>query len=384
MKRNKKKILFIDHTPFVGGAQISLMQHLENIDRENYELCLVCSGDALASGFIEKCDELSVQCRFLSFGRLKTFNPISLVRLARSIFELIRIVKNNNPDILVSNTVRASIIGSVTAIICNKKIVWNIRDYTFPIFLFRFLSRVPKKIIFNSEATALHYGDFPELRKKKEVVYVGRNYDDIKNVDLSHIEMIKNEYGITKEDIVLGFVGRLVDWKGAQVLIEAMCELSEEGLSNVKCLIIGTGDGQKESNEKYLKKMVSENGLSGKIIFTGHQKKIYDFMSIIDILCLTSIEPEPFGAVVIEAMMSGSLVVATNIGGPAEIIRDQVNGFLVPPGDAGELSKKIKYLIDNREKTVEIAEFSRQMAIDRFSAVKTTRKMEEIYKIVLK
>ena len=105
---------------------------------------------------------------------------------------------------------------------------------------------------------------------------------------------------------------------------------------------------------KDIKKEIGDNGLDENIILTGYRSDIANLINAIDVLIHSSIKPEPFGRVIIEGMCLEKPVIATDIGGPREIIKNGVSGILVPPGDAVVLSSKIAYLLNNPEISREI------------------------------
>ncbi len=344
--KNKIKILFLDHTPFIGGAQISLYEHLKKINRGFFEPLIVCSKNAKILGLVDLYRKNRIKYYFISFGQLKIVNPIIIFRLLKSIFDLIKIMRKENPDLVFGNTIRADIVGSLAAFFTNKNIIWFIQDYTFPRLLFKLLYFIPKKIFYVSESVANYYK--VRLNDKNKVVYIWRNfYKEAEMVGDEEIKQKRKELGLD-ESIVVGFIGRLVGWKGAQILINAMELLLNRGIKNIKCVVIGTGIGQKESNEEKLKRMVNEKKLNNIIIFPGFQKNIPLYMKLLDIFCLTSIEPEPFSSVVIEAMMAKIPVIGSDIGGTPEIIKNRETGILTKAGDFKDLSNAIEELVKDK------------------------------------
>ena len=107
-----------------------------------------------------------------------------------------------------------------------------------------------------------------------------------------------------------------------------------------------------------MRRKVGESGLSDRIRFLGYRTDVPDLFSVLDVFVHASTKPEPFGMVILEAMAARRPVVATNIGGPPEILDGGRCGILVPPGDAGAIADACgKYLDDEsfRRETVERA-----------------------------
>jgi len=106
-------------------------------------------------------------------------------------------------------------------------------------------------------------------------------------------------------------------------------------------------------------------------------------MRDLDVVVHASTLPEAFGQVIVEAMLSGRPVVATAIGGPAEIIEDGVTGRLVPPSDAGALAAGIAAVTSDQTAAATMARRARVLALDRFDIGRTTREVEAVYEKAL-
>jgi glycosyltransferase involved in cell wall biosynthesis len=380
MANSKIKILFLDHTPFIGGAQLSLIDHLKTIDKEKFEVMFGCSVNAEKIGLTHDLEKFGIKYKILSFAKLKSLNPLVLYNLIKDILEVRSLIKKEKFDLVFANTVRTHILSSLAALFTKTKVIWFMQDFTFPLFLFKILKCLPDKIIYISKATAANYGEKVEANN---IVYIGSDF--YKNqITGEQIKNKKIEWNIVDDKtITIGYAGRLVEWKGADLLIKAVSELIHEGINNIKCVIIGSGDGQKGNNEAYLKKLVRENKLEDKVVFTGHRMDVFICMSAFDALCLTSIEPEPFGLVIVEAMMAKTLVFATNDGGPVEIINNRETGFLFEK-NVTALTQVLKMAINDSGLRKKIINAAYEMAINNFSVKKMTEDFEKIYFDLLK
>ena len=380
MKETKKKILFLDHTPFVGGAQLSLIQHLEKINRDKFNVIIACSKKAEELGLIEQYNSIGIKYYFISFGKLKSFNPVVFYRFIKSVFEIKKLIKKEKISLVVSNTVRTALAGSLAAWLSNIKIIWFIRDFTFPLLFFRLFSYFPKKIIFNSKATVLHYKNYFKNRNKQAIVYIGRNfYEKVAVVSQGDVIKQRQIWQANNKTIAIGYIGRLVSWKGPQILIKAVDLLIKQDIKNIKCIIIGNGKGQEGNNEEELKKMVDKLDLGKYVVFTGYQKNLAAIMLSLDILILTSIEPEPFSSTVIDAMMAKVPVIGTNTGGTPEIIKDYQTGLLVEPNNEVDLSEAIKKLINDKALRERVVKNAYNRVMKYHTAEYTTKKIEKIY-----
>ena len=142
--------------------------------------------------------------------------------------------------------------------------------------------------------------------------------------------------------------GRINRWKGQKLFVD-MAKLVSQENDNVEFLI--AGDVYKGEDEILddLKEYILESGVKDKIELLGQVDNMNSFYRKLDIFILPSIQPEPFGLVVIEAMNNKLPVVATNHGGPVEIIENNIDGFLVDYKDAKEIAQVVNKLIKDKE-----------------------------------
>ena len=154
---------------------------------------------------------------------------------------------------------------------------------------------------------------------------------------------------------------------------------------NTKALIVGAPDST-PSNQAYyqkLQQLVSELRLSDHVVFTGFRTDVSSIMAASDIVVHSSSEPEPFGRVVVEALLAGRPVVATAAGGVLDIVEDQVTGLLVPPKNAALMAKAIQQLLQNREQARAIGQRAQQRSKERFSVKRHVTAVQRIYQEVL-
>lgn len=365
------RILFIDHTPFVGGAELALVRHIEHLDKKRFEPVVVCS--SAVPELVEKFENAGAKVFVISFEKLKTLNPAVVGRFFGVLREVWGILKRERIDLVVTNTERAMYVGTLAAICQRKKLIWWVRDFEYNRLLFKILKRFPQKIICVSEAVRDYYGG--QNNPKFEVVYVGSDFDQkLKHVSLEDVLRVKEELGLTGASLVVGFVGRLVSWKGPQVLIEGI-----KGIKGVRVVIVGKGEGQEGNIEPELRQKIEEEGLEDTVILTGQREDVPVLMKTFDVFCHTSIEPEPFATVVIEAMMAGVPVVGTNIGGTLEIVSHGQTGFLVPPSDPSSLAAVLSCLADDQKLRQKVGREGQKLAMAKNTETVVTRQVEEIY-----
>ncbi|MEO6095375.1 MAG: glycosyltransferase family 4 protein [Fibrobacteria bacterium] len=167
-----------------------------------------------------------------------------------------------------------------------------------------------------------------------------------KAADENGLKVKKGPLAATGEsDFKMGMFGRVTGWKGQMQVIQAV-ESAVRRNPHLKLYIVGNAsdaeDGYLEACEEYCR----AHRLERWVEFTGYIPKPHILMAGMDAIVHNSVTPEPFGMVVAEGMALGRVVLASRLGGPAEIIEDGVNGYLADPLDVETLAEKLLYLAE--------------------------------------
>ncbi len=203
------------------------------------------------------------------------------------------------------------------------------------------------------------------VRPKIETIYMGVKL--IENEELK-IENLRKKYKIKKDDFVVGIIGRIEAGKGQWILIEAIKNLKN---INIKALIVGHTMDEEYLNN--LKSKIKNYGIEDKIIFSGFTKEVNEHIKLCDVTVLAT-KNETFGLVVVESMINSIPVIATNKGGPREIIEDRVDGMLFDRS-VDDLTKKIKFLYENKDLLKEMGKKAKIKAVEKFEYNKQLEKL---------
>ena len=183
--------------------------------------------------------------------------------------------------------------------------------------------------------------------------------------------------------VVFAHVGRLVRWKGQLEFLKAF---RRTVLSHPSIVALVVGADAENLNTGYLgelQKFVVENGLAENVRFTGHVSNVVEVMSYCDVVVHSSIEPEPFGLVITEAMSTGAAVVAARLGAPVEIIDDGETGFLVDPTDEAEFSSVLSRLAASVELRRRLGDAAKEVVAKRYAPEVFARQLESVYGEIL-
>lgn len=169
--------------------------------------------------------------------------------------------------------------------------------------------------------------------------------NEIKSIEKLFNEDIRKKYSISREDIIILFVGRLIVEKGVLELIKAVNEVNKN--NNIYLFIAGSGE-----LEKQVSKMTNRN-----IIFLNNieHKEVLNLMRQSNIFCLPSIAAEGMPTVVLEAIASKCFVITSNKGGSKEIIQDRSYGSILNDNSWRGIYKELINVINQRDYMLEAA-----------------------------
>jgi len=371
-KNNTINVLHvIEQLPF-GGAENLLWTLGRNINRNNYNLIFCC---LKTGGYI--ADKLQDEgFKVVCFGNYR------LRHFFKKTIDIIKLIRTEQVDIVHTHLLMANKWGRIIALLSkHPKICKSVHDgylefrkkgilnnRTSYLILDKLLDRFTDRIVFVSNA-------------QKEIITRGKNninkhvvihnaFDEKRFLINNTRAIVRNTLGFLDQDVVIGSVGRLVFIKGYNYLLKAVKEISETHLE-IKVLIIGNG-----REKTKIKKLADTLGL--EVLFLSDRDDVPELMMAMDIYVQPSIH-EPFGITIAEAMYSGLPVIATNVGGIPEVVKDGVTGILVPPMDSKALSEAILYLIKNLTLAKSMGEKGQDVAVSKFTGERYARDMEKLY-----
>ena len=166
----------------------------------------------------------------------------------------------------------------------------------------------------------------------------------------------------------IGIFGCLVSWKGQDVFLRAVKILiHERGILDCSFFIIGDVPNNNNNLKHELMDLANKLEIAQHVHFLGYRNDVIALMNKMDVVIHASIEPEPFGMVIIEAMAIGKPVIATNIGGPLEIIENEINGVLIKPNEPAMLADKIIELLEDDNKRRAMGNTAKETVASRFN-----------------
>ena len=208
-----------------------------------------------------------------------------------------------------------------------------------------------------------------------KVLLINNGVNNPRETSKEEIDKLKSEFGIKKDETIIGSVGRFYnEVKRFTDILEAIKLLNNP---KVKMLLLGQGidQGLIEAKAKDL-------GIENQLILTGFQLDTDPYFQLMDIFCIASAH-EGFGLVAAEAMLHRLPVIATNVGGLADVVVDQETGFLIPPFSPGSIAEKINSIFYNPLLGKQMGEKGYIRAIENYTSEHYCQQIDELYTILL-
>ena len=276
--------------------------------------------------------------RLINFTRFLPIDAIRCARLLRN--EHIDIVHLNNSVIRNHEWMLASLLARTRCITHERGINASYSG------LSRFLASRIDGVISISQAVQDSLDKGGVRPRTSKIIYNGINPDEME-VTTSK-EEIRLRHGIPLNARLIGVLGNIKPWKGQETAVRALPAVLSSH-PDIYCLLVGdVAEGDRPYFQK-LEKLAASFGVSDRVIFTGYTSDVAGYMSALDVVLHTSIDPEPFGRVLIEAMSLKKPLVGAAAGAVPEIIDEGKTGLLFLPGDAEDLAACIIRLLDTFE-----------------------------------
>ena len=231
-----------------------------------------------------------------------------------------------------------------------------------------------------------NYSKYLNPKKKFLVIFRGINteYFDPDNIKQDDIIKLKNLWKLDKNKKIILLPGRLTSWKGQEMFIESLNIFrSTNPEIDFMAIILGTDQGRTVFRKK-LENLVQQYDLTKNIKFVDHCKKMPLAYYLSDVVVSSSIEPEAFGRVSIEAQSMKKPIIASNIGGSNETIIDNKTGLLFESGNPQALSNKLKEIIKLDTLTLDLmGNEGRKNVLNRFNIEKMCFNTYSEYKKII-
>ncbi len=372
----------------MGGPALHVAYLSAGLAERGYETTLVAGTLARGEGSMAYVAE-DLGVRILRLDALS--REISPFRDAISVLRLARLIREQRPQILHTHTAKAGTVGRLAALLAGDArppIVVHtfhghvLHGYFGPLksqafrVLERLLGRMTTRLIAVSPQVRddlVSLGVAPA--EKFSVVRLGVELDERVRTQVVGADA-RARLGIAPERFVVGWVGRMTGVKRTDDVLESLHRLRERGVDAV-LLMVGSGP-----DRDHVEQRASALGIVHHCYFLGYQEDVSGWYRAFDAMILPSAN-EGTPVVVIEALAAGCPVVATSVGGVPDVVREGVDGFLVPMGDVDALADRLELLARDPELRARMGAAGRESVPARYAVERLVSDVDELYRSLL-
>ncbi len=373
MAADRRRILYVHPNNEVGGSDIALLRFLQGLDRDRVEASVVMPGDGPMTPLLQA---EGVRVHMLPMMQLRTLPSPSyqaryLARMWPTVRDLAALMRAERAELVHTNSLYC-LYGGFAARLARVPHLWHVREIppAIPVArpaLGRMVLALSRMVVCMTQACSAAL--FGARAKDPRIRHLGEGVDlDVWTRGRTGRD-IRAELGIAPGTPVVGFVARLDPWKGLDVFIDAAAQVAAR-FPDAVFLVSGDAPSGMEAYRDRMVARAAALGLGERMQFLGWRYRLGDMpavMEALDIFCHTSIAPEPFGMVNIEAMAMGTPTIAARAGGPMEIIEHGTSGLLSPPGDAAALADAVGSILADPALRARLAQGGRARVEARYS-----------------
>ena len=369
-------ILIIVNSHFISGAERSLIEYIDECSSiHNYYFC-ISEDNIEMEDYLSKYQVIKLPFIFFSFS----YNPVQLLKYFFNIIfislKVRKIIFENKINIIYSNSVKGHIYCLPLKVLVRIPIVWHVRDNIKNRLINSLFVFASKKIICISKHIYSQVVDFSA--SKIVLVYGGISLKQFNPNKNDVCQNLRSDLGLQPNKTIIAQIGQITRWKN-QIEFIKCAKIIIDINKNVHFIIVGNANST--NDRKYLVEIKNEilrYNISDYISIIDYTANINEIYSQVDVLVHPSIK-EPFGRVIVEAMAFKIPVVAYNLGGPKEIIQNEVSGFLVEPYNYKSIAEKVLILLSDKSKRIAFGEEGRKIVQMNFNIEKKAKELELVF-----
>jgi glycosyltransferase involved in cell wall biosynthesis len=372
------KIFFLDQSSKLGGAELCLADIAQPFSATS----LV--GVFTEGAFPEHLRRLNIPVRILAQQELQVKKNSGIWAGIQNLGRLVPLVAaatqiSRDYDVIYANTQKALVVGAIASQLSGRPLVYHLHDIVSPDHfsaanrrIIVTLANQAALVIANSQASRDALIAAGGRADRVHVVYNGFSPKRYQVAEANR-QSIRGALGLEGQ-FVVGHFSRLAPWKGQHVLIEAIAQCPD----SVVALLVGDALFGEDAYVAELKQQVQALDLEHRVKFLGFRSDIPALMAACDVVAHTSTAPEPFGRVIVEAMLSQRVAIASEAGGAAELVDHGRTGWLCPPNQPQTLAEMILATYQQPEQAIAMATSAQAHGSSIFSLDRTNQQIHAL------
>ncbi len=380
-----KNVLIVNQSAELYGADKAILELIENYPA-GYNPIVVLHEEGPLKELLERKGIEVIKCSVIKVKR-GILKPGFFLKLPFEVFKSFRLIRkqlNGRKIDLIHSNATSVFIGAFYASTFRIKHLWHVHEiiekpkkiaYAYP----RIINFFSSLVVFNSHATEKHFVTiYPKIKLKSVVIYNGMERK-ISEISILDKNKIRSEIFQTHDaNIVITLIGRISAIKGQRLLLQSFSECIRTN-NNIHLVFIGSYVLGKSEYYDSLIADIDAYNLKNNVTIVDFKENIWPFYDASDIIIIPSTEPESFGLVAIEGMLSNKPVIVSKIGALEEIIIDGESGLLFIANDKIDLKNKINLLIQNSELRTRLAKNGYDRVVKNFSTSTFVEKFKTAY-----
>ena len=362
------RILLLTTHLNIGGISTYIVSLAKALKLKGHEVYVASSGGTLAPGL----ESIGIAHINIDIFTKSELSP----KVLKAIFEISKIAMRLKIDVLHSQTRITQVAGFFASKLCKAPLVTTCHGFFHRNIGRAILPSWGEKVIAISDAVKENLVNYFGVDKGRvSLIYNGIEIEKfLKAISKEEKDNLKDSFGIKRDYNVIGMISRFTPDKGHDTLLYGLREILKE---KPKTQLVFVGDGDKKQD---IMNLAQQLNLSDHVVFIKPQLDTVNVLSIMDIFMFTPARREGLGLVVLEAIASGKPVVATDVGGVASIIENNVSGFLVEPSKPELLAGPVLRLLNDQALYAKMAASGREVVIRKFSINEMAERTEKVYR----
>ena len=368
------KVLYPFVGDSIGGSHRSIIELYNELKDSDITPIFVLHKIGVLS---ELFDSLNIKYEHIPVKRLAGESPCIFkvfFSIVCNLFKLSKFIHKNRIDVVHGNDLRINLTWSLPTRLSSAFYLWHQRSLMSPSILWKISTILADHFVTISQCV---HDSLPSniSKSKKTLVLNPFNTKTYYKREASR-KWINKLYGISKNDILFGYIGRLVDWKNVDFLIKCFAKYIRKRNFNLHLIIVGSGNNEYVNT---LKELVDELMANDTITFAGFNSEPSRVISAFDLMIAPS-NHEPFGRTLVEAMIQKTPVLAAYGGGHSEIINAGVTGKLYHHNDVDDFINQCDNYLNNSSTKHRIINKAYDTASLKYSSYSHSRDIVKIYK----
>jgi len=379
-KKNRlERILFVhSNSDIIGGQELSLIIRIRGLEQKGVTSLVLIPGKGK---FSELLKESNIEYRLLRLNRLRKSNPFPYLKTVLSVYNLIRregvVIIHTSGAYPAQYCLIAARLAGIPCIAHINNTVYSKGDLKKS-----FINYVDRVIAISGSVKVDILNKIRYPSDKIRVIYNPITDESaLKMTSVNELRSLESVFGISDSIKIIGQVGQIIPRKGLECFVEMAWRI-KKSYKEVKFMIVGEAPPGYQDYKGKIKQLIEEKGLTGDFIFTGFQKDIFKFISLLDISVNSSLA-DGGPRIVAESMALGKPVLTTSVGFTPEIIRNRRNGYLFTLNNPKAMAEAAIELLSNKNKRDEVSKEAKESISKQFSVDHCSKRLIEVYRELL-